>query len=143
MATTFVSAAADFLGAVVFVSGGASGGPLGSGSASSIAGVCGDSCVITVPLTGRAGSKLTHKRRRARLVKIREEAIRFELVTAAETSPLMVNTPSAPLSSTNTLVDGPVPVETNTVAVDEVECRMLLTVLDGFGCGSGRSHIGN
>ena len=56
-----------------------------------------------------------------------------------------MNIPSALVSSSDTLVEGRVPVETNTVAADEVECRilLLLTVLAGFGYGSGCSHISN
>lgn len=75
---------------------------------------------------------------------MREEPTRSELVTAVEVPAVTENIPSLLVSSSNTLPDGSDAVETNTVAVDEVECTILLLfiVLGGFGCRSGRSHIG-
>jgi hypothetical protein len=67
------------------------------------------------------------------------------LVTPVAAPAAIVNTPSALVSSNNTLVEGRDRVETNTVAADEVECTILpsFIVLTGFLCRVGRSYIGD
>jgi hypothetical protein len=63
------------------------------------------------------------------LLSIREAALGFELVTVVAAPAAIVNIPSALVSSRNTLREGGDPVETYTVAVDEVECTILLSAI--------------
>ena len=67
------------------------------------------------------------------------------LVRAVAAPAAIVNAPSALVSGTNRLVVGRDAVETNTFALDKVECMMLgsLIVLAGSRGCDGRSRIAN
>jgi hypothetical protein len=67
------------------------------------------------------------------------------LVTDVVAPAIIVNIPSALVSSSDTLVAGRDPVEMNTVAGDEVECTIFpsFIVLARFRSGIGRSYISN
>jgi len=80
---------------------------------------------------------------RARLVRIREGAVRLVLVTEVADPAIIVNTPSALVSISDTLVAGRDPVEINSVAADEVEYKIFpsFIVLAGFGPRIDRSYI--
>jgi len=123
----------------------ASGSTLGGpgGVTSSVSGAGDASGDTALPSTGRGAAKLTRKLLRARLVRIREKVVRFVLVRAVAAPAAIVNAPSALVSGTNRLVVGRDALETNTFALDKVECMMLgsLIVLAGSRGCSGRSRI--
>src|SRR5215475_2250609 len=93
MANSIFSTPADLLVAGVFASGCAARVPLGSFS--STTGVRNGSRGPDIPATDSPASKLIHKLRRARLVRMREQVIRFVLVTAVEGPAFIVNIGSA------------------------------------------------
>jgi hypothetical protein len=113
------------------------------GSASSIAGSRGASRVAVASM-GSPRPNVTRTLGRERPVEIRVEGIPFELVTTVVTPAVIVNVPSALVSSSNTPIEESDEVETNIVAVAEVEYTILVfvIVLGRFGCPSRSSHVG-
>lgn len=113
------------------------------GSASSIAGRRGGLRVDAASMDSPCPN-LTRRLGRERPVEIRVEGIPFELVTTVETPAVIVNIPSALVSSSNTPIEESDDVEIIIVAVAEVEYTILLfvIVLGRFGCPSRSSHIG-